>query len=488
MVKIRKIVNILVTACLMLSLGFVLRDFDKPDFNPDTGFVILSHVRDGDHHNGEADIIITSYEDHISLLGACNPRFSLHVNSEEVETTQNGFFALHVELSDGDNLFVFENGEYSTTLTVTLKEPEPYTPAEIIELETETWGITIQNNAGRFYDGDDNNNHGVPLPIGTVFQILAEHGDCYVIEDESYVFKSSVEILEEDELADLDSFIALEDVTLELKPVPELLSEAVVLIDAGHGGTDPGALGPPGKFGPMEKEFNLYVAEKTRDYLEEQGITVLFPRNSDEHVPVAERVEYFADLDLDTPPDLVISVHANSMPMHHDFAAEDGPLMFFTLDHSEDAANEILDYITSQTGHDFTEAIRRNFAMARYTKAPSMLFEMGFLCNPQEYERLLSNDYLDLIGVSLGEGIVQYLLGLTDDDSREGEPAPTPPTPSPPTASKELEVEIFTVEGIRVERTASLEAGDIIGISSFIFVVIFFVYNFIKKGLENKQK
>ncbi|MCL2698589.1 MAG: N-acetylmuramoyl-L-alanine amidase [Oscillospiraceae bacterium] len=202
---------------------------------------------------------------------------------------------------------------------------------------------------------------------------------------------------------------------------PASLSEAVVLLDAGHGGTDPGALGPPGELGAMEKDFNFYVAEIARDYLESLGVNVIFLRDKDEFINIFDRIAYF-----DLEPDIVVSVHANSMPLTADFSSVFGPLMFYTLEHSGQAADDMIRLIIAEMSDflgtstlftslpDNTASLphrRRNFAMARYTGGPSMLFEMGFLCNPEEYELLLNLGYLDRMGKALGMSIAQWLTG-----------------------------------------------------------------------------
>ena len=425
---------------------------DEPEI---PGFIILAHA------NKEGRIKIT--QERISILGACDPEFPLYINDEEVSTTAKGFFSVHVELEIGDNLFLFKNGEEVAEIKVSRSLPEPIEPEPPLYFEEAVYAIAANANISRFYERDDDNNPGTPLVKGTVFRITAEDGQFYQIHDGSYVFKSSVELLEEIEGEHTNSLYSVEmqaesaivtlyhkiyedetGIEFELntesfeipfekgriatgysveiadnKPIVSIeyaltdISEATVLLDAGHGGSDPGALGPPGEFGLMEKDFNLYVAQKTRDYLENIGINVIFPRSSDEHVPILERMEHFFD-----SYDIGVSIHANSMPMHHDFTGDEGPLMFYSAEHSEKAASGIIEHIAAKTGHEFNPAILRNFGIARYTSAPSMLFEMGYMCNPHEYERLLDTDYLDLIAESLGEGIVQY-LGETSQKARE---------------------------------------------------------------------
>lgn len=207
------------------------------------------------------------------------------------------------------------------------------------------------------------------------------------------------------------------EMKIEFRRAVTSLRNAVVLLDAGHGGQDPGALGPPDEFGPMEKDFNLYVSKIARDYLEALGVTVLFVRDEDVHVPIVERVDYFM-----LKPDISVCVHANSMPVTSDFTSEIGPLMFYTVDETEKAADELIRVIAAETGNEYQPPKRQNFAMARYTGCPAVLFEMGFLCNPHEYERMLNIIYLDTMGLALGKAIEQYLLGFVDSDAESGEP------------------------------------------------------------------
>ncbi|MCL2018183.1 MAG: N-acetylmuramoyl-L-alanine amidase [Oscillospiraceae bacterium] len=182
------------------------------------------------------------------------------------------------------------------------------------------------------------------------------------------------------------------------------LSDSYVLLDAGHGGHLPGALGPPGEYGPMEKDINLYVSEITRDYLEARGIRTVLIRDKDEDVPIMDRVQYF-----NGEPDISVCIHANSMSLSSDFSSERGPLMFYTLDLSEKAADDMIKIIAEHTGNPYTPPKRQNFAMARYTGSPSMLFEMGFMCNPEEYEDLINTEYLNKMGEALGLSIIGYL-------------------------------------------------------------------------------
>jgi len=184
------------------------------------------------------------------------------------------------------------------------------------------------------------------------------------------------------------------------------LNGARIVLDAGHGGNDTGALGPPGSFGPAEKDFNLHVALSAKDYLEARGATVLLTRTGDVRLELSERPAFI----LAAKPDLSVSVHVNSMPVTSNFSAVTGPLMFFTFDESSHAAEIVTRTLSSSLGVEYKAPRRQNFALARLTANPAILLEMAFMCNPNDYEQLLVKNNLDRIGEALGKGVEAYFM------------------------------------------------------------------------------
>jgi N-acetylmuramoyl-L-alanine amidase len=436
------------------------------------GFLILTHP--------EANHRITT-SSRMSMLGAANPSYPLYINGEEIPMTANGFFTAYVTLELGENAFTIVNGSDIDYIIITRNEPGPWTPVQTEYYSILLYGSTENNYISRFAHLDDDSFMQTPLARWTTFRILADHGDFYIIEDGTAVFKSNVyqldyipspitisggEIINNNRCADVifdvneyplyeieiqdntarliifaqndeigitpdNEFITeideantdteiIRDFTfsesllgfnvnftgntmrINFRFAPLSLSDAVVLLDAGHGGFDPGALGPPAQFGPMEKHFNLYVAEVARDYLEALGVTVIFIREDDSFINIFDRIDYFERYN----PDFSVSVHANSMPLSSDFSSAQGPLMFYTLPMFQDVADNMMHIIAAETDNVFMPGVRQNFAMSRYTGAPSFLFEMGFLCNPEDYEIMLCTDYLDRMGVALARAII----------------------------------------------------------------------------------
>jgi N-acetylmuramoyl-L-alanine amidase len=484
------------------------------------GFLIVTHP--------EVRFRTTTAEN-MSLLGAANPEYPLYINGEEYSTTPRGFFSAYKELETGENVFVIENGEDSETLIITRNEPGEWFPPRTEYFTHLQYGSTENTYITRFADLNDDLYMRTPLARGTTFRILAEHGDFYIIEDGTAVLQSNVymldyirapvrvinEVVTEHERGvdvsytvndyplyeiELNGSTALltiyaaetiereftfpERVTgfevnfhgntmnIRFRYPPKSLSEAVVLLDAGHGGSDPGALGPPSEFGPMEKHFNLYVARGARDYLEALGVTVVMIRDEDSRIDIFDRIDFFDEV----RPDFAVSVHANSMPLSSDFSSAQGPLMFYVMDLSEQAADTVIRRIAAETGNEYNEtsARRQNFAMARYTGAPSMLFEMGFLCNPEEYEIMLDTDYLDRMSAALARGIVEQLSMNNELLTTEPEPEPEP---EPSVTTPEQEAAIAVMAGIDAEnrQSGSMETDSIINLFAAVIIGLLFI-------------
>jgi len=101
----------------------------------------------------------------------------------------------------------------------------------------------------------------------------------------------------------------------------------VVVLDPGHGGRDPGAIGP--YYGTEEKEINLHVALRTAALLRERGVQVILTRDSDRYVELDER----AAIANRAGADLFVSIHANAS----EDRGNNGFLVLYPADDWEDA-------------------------------------------------------------------------------------------------------------------------------------------------------
>lgn len=193
----------------------------------------------------------------------------------------------------------------------------------------------------------------------------------------------------------------------------------VVVIDAGHGGADPGKVGTTGT---LEKDINLAIALRLQALLEQSGIQVVMTRSTDEGLypegsknkkreDMKERVRIITEAEAT----LVVSIHQNSYP-------------------SPDCRGaQVFYYKDSEESRKFAEALQKAFpevlqdnnnrkakANADYyllRKAPCtiVIAECGFLSSPSEESLLVTEAYQNKIAEALQLGIQRYL-------SENGEP------------------------------------------------------------------
>jgi len=196
---------------------------------------------------------------------------------------------------------------------------------------------------------------------------------------------------------------------LEEKPY----SGCIVVVDAGHGGKDPGKVGINGT---LEKDINLEIAMLLKEVLEEEGITVVMTRQSDmglydESSSNKKMQDMKARLSMieDCKPDLVVSIHQNSFGD----ASVCGPQVFYHESSEkggqaaklmQDALNEELEIARPrvQKGND-------NYYLLTKCSAVMIIAECGFLSNPEEEALLQDAEYQKRIVEALRLGICNYL-------------------------------------------------------------------------------
>ena len=189
-----------------------------------------------------------------------------------------------------------------------------------------------------------------------------------------------------------------------------------VVIDAGHGGEDGGAISADGLY---EKDVNLAVAFALRDLLEINGIPVIMTR--DEDVLLYDRnVDYQGRkkvLDLaarkivaDNSGDcLFVSIHMNAFPQ----AQYSGIQVWYgTKDAlSQDIAADIQRsaLLLQPENHRKIKEAGSNIYLLDNISAPCVLVECGFLSNPEEAARLSNPDYQNALAFMIFSGIAEYV-------------------------------------------------------------------------------
>ena len=184
------------------------------------------------------------------------------------------------------------------------------------------------------------------------------------------------------------------------------LSKKIILIDAGHGGLDPGKVSGS----TQEKTINLAIAQKLQSYLEQADATVFMTRVDDSNLANSKKSDMRSrKLTADTSyADIFVSIHQNSYPSS---SAQGAQVFYFNRsDNSKHLAqciqNELKSFINGNNKREVTE--NSSYYVLKKTTMPAVIVECGFLTNPGEKSKLLDSDYQDRIAWAVYMGIVDY--------------------------------------------------------------------------------
>ncbi len=190
---------------------------------------------------------------------------------------------------------------------------------------------------------------------------------------------------------------------------------ATIVIDAGHGGNDPGKIGVNGA---EEKAINLNIALLLEQYLTAQGIQVVMTRTSDTGLysegtsnKKAEDMRNRVQLVKDSQADLLVSIHQNS----YTAPKYKGAQVFYYTGSSEGQrlAESIQNRFVSGLDPDNHRVAKDNSAYYLLKNAPTaaVICECGFLSNPEECEKLSDENYQRQVAWNIYMGIMNYLNG-----------------------------------------------------------------------------
>ncbi len=191
-----------------------------------------------------------------------------------------------------------------------------------------------------------------------------------------------------------------------------------IVIDPGHGGSDPGAVG---EGGVAEKDVNLAVARRLALLLSQAGAEVFLTRTGDYHlgeaeVPGPEDLARRVGLVARHGAELFVSIHGNSFPSSQWWGAQ----VFYHPDSPEGRrlACLIQQEFLKALGESYRWAMAEDFFVLRRAGVPAVVVEVGFLSNPREEALLSDPAYQAKLAWCIYAGIVRFF---------GGEPAPSPP-------------------------------------------------------------
>lgn len=197
-----------------------------------------------------------------------------------------------------------------------------------------------------------------------------------------------------------------------LKPVISQNSRSTLVLDAGHGGIDGGAISGSGL---KESDINLQIALKTEALVRFLGIDTVMTRETDtdnsdnkaysEHDNLVQRVK----LANSTENAVLISIHQNKFPSAVVSGAE--------VMYSDNDDSKALGLITQDNLVALLDSSNRRVArpapkellLTSSVECPTILVECGFMSNPQEVQKLASNDYQLKLAAILAGSYIQFL-------------------------------------------------------------------------------
>jgi len=185
---------------------------------------------------------------------------------------------------------------------------------------------------------------------------------------------------------------------LPTPPTPQ--PARTIVIDAGHGGSDSGAVFG----GRREKDDTLRLALAVQQLLQAQGQRVIMTRSTDVFVPLAER----SAISNRNNANIFVSIHRNSSTNTTANGVEN---YIFTTAPTVDMmyAHNVLNEVVNAGVQNNRGVIRGNFAVLRNTNAPAMLLEMGFISNARDNQ--LFDQNFNAYAAAIARGIMSSLNG-----------------------------------------------------------------------------
>lgn len=222
--------------------------------------------------------------------------------------------------------------------------------------------------------------------------------------------------INEDGIMGLETVKALDRLRLVIRPglgprtrerearrgSPPGLAGKRIAIDPGHGGDDPGELGPSGE---TEQEIAFQLAARTATFLENQGAETMLTRGPNDGPEDSER----ALLANSFEAHLLVSLHLN----HHRLGVAEGAATYFfahegvASEPGEHLASLVLESL-SELGRNDCRAHGMSYPLLRETRMPAIVVEPGFISNPEEVKFLTDAPSIDQVALAVVKALDRY--------------------------------------------------------------------------------
>lgn len=199
--------------------------------------------------------------------------------------------------------------------------------------------------------------------------------------------------------------------------------ETCIVIDAGHGGDDPGKIGINDA---LEKDINLSIALKLKELLKEEDIKVVLTRKDKNGLYSAsatnkkvEDMRKRCDIITKTMPVFTVSIHQNSYTEEYVSGAQ---VFYFGQSQEGKVLAETIQASLKKNLNPQNNRVAKaneSYYLLKKTPTPTVIVECGFLSNTEEAELLTTEEYQTKVAEAIRDGILAYLNGETIPEATE---------------------------------------------------------------------
>ncbi|WP_164668511.1 N-acetylmuramoyl-L-alanine amidase [Virgibacillus doumboii] len=216
---------------------------------------------------------------------------------------------------------------------------------------------------------------------GTEFNVLSKESNWYRVENK-----------------EMSGYLLKEFVEKNKSSAEQGINNKKIVIDAGHGGRDVGAIGASGTY---EKDFTFKTMQELKQELTALGAEVVLTRKNDEFISLASRTS----LTNITDADAFISIHYNSVPSLPNVT---GIGAYYYDESNQKLAEYVLQEVTKESGARNRGAVFGDFHVIRQNFKPSILVELGFISNLKKEQILQTNAYQKKLVTGIVNGLNKY--------------------------------------------------------------------------------
>ncbi|MEI8376957.1 MAG: N-acetylmuramoyl-L-alanine amidase [bacterium] len=181
------------------------------------------------------------------------------------------------------------------------------------------------------------------------------------------------------------------------------LQDIVIALDAGHGGTEKGSVGPTGI---CEKDVNLQIIKYLKEELETAGAKVILTRNCDLTTEIYSRPE----IAKQNKALILLSIHNNALPDGQDPYAKNGSGTYYYQEQAKPLAEAIQASMLANLKLRDDGVNKASFVLTRSTIPISVLVECAYMINPNEYEMLIDSNYQKEFAKAIKHGVEDFLI------------------------------------------------------------------------------